>query len=53
MSIFLRAGGGYLVTKLADAVIAASTAEANIRKKTDAKVSLAVRDREVVLSIAY
>ena len=51
--VFFSALGGYLVTKLADAVIAASTAEANIRKKMDAKVSLAVRDREVVLSIRY
>jgi hypothetical protein len=51
--VFLSALGGFLVTKLADAVIAASTAAANNRKNADVKVGLAVRDREVDLSFAY
>jgi hypothetical protein len=51
--VFISALGSFIVTKLVDAFIAASTADANNRKNADAKVSLVMRDHEVDLSFAY
>jgi hypothetical protein len=51
--VFVSALGGLFVTKLVDAVFAASTADAKNRNNSDAKISLAARNNEVDLSIAY
>jgi hypothetical protein len=51
-TVFITAVGAFILTKFVDAFIAASTVDAINRASADARVSLLVKDRNVVMSFA-